>query len=120
MCIRDSVWVHDAIVEEEIPASRMTNGRLLERVAMQGAAFAYHTKLKDGVAKAWLKFGPKGVRRMIAGAFLVICTPLAYLAGAKRGRIHFYRSYSKFIRGWAHFRGLTRFQPDYYAKIDGN
>lgn len=114
------IWVHDAFVEEEIPASRMTNERLLERVAMQGAAFAYHTKIKDGSAKAWLKFGPKGIRRILAGILLIACTPAVWLTGAQKGKRHFYRSYSKLIRGWAHFRGLTHFQPDYYAKIDGN
>lgn len=114
------VWVHDAVVEEEIPASRMTNSRLLERVEMQGAAFAFATKIRDGTLAAWLKFGPKATRRIVSGLFLLGLTPLFYLAGKQRGEIHYYRALSRLIRGSGHLRGLTRFQPDYYAKIDGN
>lgn len=113
------IWVPDAIVEEDIPASRMTNKRLIQRVEMQAAGIAFATKIRKGSLKAWLRFGPKGIRRIVTGSLMFLATPFSYLISRQTAGKLFYRSIARVMKGWGHLRGLTRFQPNYYAKIDG-
>lgn len=113
------IWAAEAAVDEEIPETRISSWRLLSRVEMQASSLAFATKLRRGWLKAWLKYGVRGVRRLVAGALLTVPAGLVWLVDRKRGTRMLFRAASRCLKGWGHLRGLTKFAPDYYKTIDG-
>ena len=73
------VWVADAIVEEEVPASRVTTDRILERMGMIANSNTYAVVLSDGALPAIARYGPKNLRRLVAGSICVVIAPDAVI-----------------------------------------
>ncbi|MEI2387825.1 glycosyltransferase family A protein [Breoghania sp. JC706] len=114
------VWMPDAIVEEEIPATRVEPERLLARVEMQATSLTYTTILRKGFWSAFGRFAPKALRRIISGALMIVIGRFIGLVDNRRGRNVYYRARTKFARGMGNLRGLARSFGDYYGRIDGN
>ncbi|MDN3721458.1 hypothetical protein QW131_25445 [Roseibium salinum] len=79
------IWVDDAFVEEDIPASRVTTGRLLSRMHMAATSGAFNIVLREGRAKAALHFIPKCSRRMFFGLLATIIGFVLKPVARKRG-----------------------------------
>lgn len=114
------IWVKEAFVEEEIPATRVAPRRLLQRVEMAGAALSFATRLRKGPVKAWGRFGFKGLRRIASGVVMLLPALLLRPFGKDRSRRLFFSAMTRIRKGYGNLRGLTRYCPDYYATIDGS
>ncbi|PTW60424.1 GT2 family glycosyltransferase [Breoghania corrubedonensis] len=114
------VWMPDAIVEEEIPASRVEPERLLSRVEMQATSLTYTTILRHGFWTAFARFAPKAARRIVSGFVMIIIGRMLGLIDKRQGRNTYYRARTKVARGIGNARGLMRSFGDYYGRIDGN
>ncbi|WP_371326977.1 glycosyltransferase family 2 protein [Stappia sp. ES.058] len=114
------VWTPDAVVEEEIPLSRVTTTRLLQRAMSSAAAHAFATRLRHGRRYSVLKFLPKAVRRILGGAILSVSAWPFHALGLSRGTHFHYKGRLRLMRGLGNIRGLTRHLPDYYATVDGH
>lgn len=114
------IWVDDAFVEEDIPASRVTTKRLLSRMHMAATSGAFNIVLREGRTSAALHFIPKCTRRMFFG-FLATCLGFCLKPFARqRGEKLFYYGLIRLMKGSGNLRGLFGRAHNYYDVIDGN
>lgn len=114
------IWVDDAFVEEDIPASRVTPRRLLSRMHMAATSGAFNIVLREGRAKAALHFIPKSFRRMFFGALATVVGFVLKPFAKKRGEKLFYYGLIRLMKGSGNVRGLLGRAHNYYDVIDGN
>lgn len=114
------IWVDDAIVEEDIPATRVTTGRLLSRMHMAATSGAFNIVLREGRLKAALHFIPKSFRRMFFGALATIIGFVLKPFVRKRGEKLYYYGLIRLMKGSGNLRGLMGRAHNYYDVIDGN
>lgn len=114
------IWVDDAFVEEDIPASRVTTRRLLSRMHMAATSGAFNIVLREGRAKAALHFIPKSTRRMLFGLLATITGFFVRPFARKRGEKLYYYGLIRLMKGSGNLRGLLGRAHNYYDVIDGN
>lgn len=114
------IWVDDAFVEEDIPASRVTTGRLLSRMHMAATSGAFNIVLREGRLKAALHFIPKSLRRMFFGLLATIVGFVLKPFARKRGEKLFYYGLIRLMKGSGNLRGLLGRAHNYYDVIDGH
>jgi len=114
------IWVDAAIVEEDIPASRVTTGRLLSRMHMAATSGAFNIVLRQGRLKAALHFIPKSLRRMFFGLLATIVGFGLRPFAKKRGEKLFYYGLIRLMKGSGNLRGLLGRAHNYYDVIDGH
>ncbi|GAB4513475.1 MAG: glycosyltransferase [Roseibium sp.] len=114
------IWVDDAFVEEDIPASRVTTGRLLSRMHMAATSGAFNIVLREGRLKAALHFIPKSLRRMFFGLLATIVGFLLKPFARKRGEKLYYYGLIRLMKGSGNLRGLLGRAHNYYDVIDGH
>ncbi len=114
------IWVDDAFVEEDIPASRVTTGRLLSRMHMAATSGAFNIVLREGRLKAGLHFIPKSLRRMFFGLLATIVGFVLKPFARKRGEKLFYYGLIRLMKGSGNLRGLLGRAHNYYDVIDGH
>ncbi|MHA7775261.1 glycosyltransferase family 2 protein [Roseibium sp. M-1] len=114
------IWVDDAFVEEDIPASRVTTGRLLSRMHMAATSGAFNIVLREGRLKAALHFIPKSFRRMLFGLLATVVGFVLQPFAKKRGEKLFYYGLVRLMKGSGNLRGLMGRAHNYYDVIDGN
>ena len=114
------VWAPNAVVEEEIPASRVQPNRLIQRVMTSSAAHAYATKLRKGLGVATSRFAAKGLRRIVSGALICLITMVPAFLGAEGAVNSYYKGRVRLARGLGNLRGLFHILPNYYNTVDGN
>lgn len=114
------IWVDDAFVEEDIPASRVSTGRLLSRMHMAATSGAFNIVLREGRTKAAMHFIPKSARRMFFGA-LATCIGFVLKPFAQtRGEKLYYYGLIRLMKGSGNLRGLFGRAHNYYDVIDGH
>ncbi len=114
------IWVDDAFVEEDIPASRVSTKRLLSRMHMAATSGAYNIVLREGRAKAALHFIPKSARRMLFGLIAAIVGFCVKPFAQKRGEKLYYYGLIRLMKGSGNLRGLMGRAHNYYDVIDGS
>lgn len=114
------IWVDDAFVEEDIPASRVTTKRLLSRMHMAATSGAFNIVLREGRGKAALHFIPKSARRMFFGLLATIVGFVLKPFAHKRGEKLYYYGLIRLMKGSGNLRGLFGRAHNYYDVIDGN
>lgn len=114
------IWVDDAIVEEDIPASRVTTGRLLSRMHMAATSGAFNIVLREGRLKAALHFIPKSFRRMFFGALATAVGFVLKPFAKTRGEKLYYYGLIRLMKGSGNLRGLFGRAHNYYDVIDGH
>lgn len=114
------VWQPEAVVEEEIPATRVQPERLLQRVSTSAAAHVYAYKLRQGTGKAWIRFGAKALRRIMGGALLTGLSWLLSRSGKPKAINRYYKARVRLARGLGNLQGLLHILPQYYDTVDGN
>lgn len=114
------IWVDDAFVEEDIPASRVTTKRLLSRMHMAATSGAFNIVLREGRGKAALHFIPKSARRMFFGLLATITGFVLKPLAKKRGEKLYYYGLIRLMKGSGNLRGLFGRAHNYYDVIDGN
>jgi glycosyltransferase involved in cell wall biosynthesis len=114
------IWVDDAFVEEDIPASRVTTGRLLSRMHMAATSGAFNIVLREGRLKAALHFIPKSLRRMLFGLLATVAGFMLKPFARKRGEKLFYYGLVRLMKGSGNLRGLMGRAHNYYDVIDGH
>lgn len=114
------IWVDDAFVEEDIPASRVTTKRLLSRMHMAATSGAFNIVLREGRGKAALHFIPKSTRRMLFGLLATVVGFVVKPFAKKRGEKLYYYGLIRLMKGSGNLRGLFGRAHNYYDVIDGN
>ncbi|MEP3278464.1 MAG: glycosyltransferase [Stappiaceae bacterium] len=114
------IWVDDAFVEEDIPASRVTSRRLLSRMHMAATSGAFNIVLREGRLKAALHFIPKSLRRLLFGTLATISGVVIKPFAQKRGEKLFYYGLIRLMKGSGNLRGLLGRAHNYYDVIDGH
>ncbi|MBG6154074.1 glycosyltransferase [Roseibium album] len=114
------IWVDDAFVEEDIPASRVTTKRLLSRMHMAATSGAFNIVLREGRGKAALHFIPKSTRRMVFGLLATLFGFCLKPFARQRGEKLFYYGLIRLMKGSGNLRGLLGRAHNYYDVIDGN
>jgi len=113
------IWVDDAFVEEDIPASRVATGRLLSRMHMAATSGSYNIVLREGRTKALMHFIPKSTRRMVFGALATAMGFVLKPFAKKRGEKLYYYGLIRLMKGSGNLRGLFGRAHNYYDVIDG-
>ncbi|WP_305984986.1 glycosyltransferase family 2 protein [Roseibium sp. MMSF_3544] len=114
------IWVDDAFVEEDIPASRVTTKRLLSRMHMAATSGAFNIVLREGRGKAALHFIPKSARRMTFGGLATVIGFCLKPFARERGEKLYYYGLIRLMKGSGNLRGLLGQAHNYYDVIDGN
>ncbi|MBN9672673.1 glycosyltransferase family 2 protein [Roseibium aggregatum] len=114
------IWVDEAFVEEDIPASRVEPRRLMSRMHMAATSGAYNIVLREGRGRAALHFIPKCTRRMFFGAVATIVGFLLKPFARARGEKLYYYGLIRLMKGSGNLRGLLGRTHSYYDVIDGN
>lgn len=114
------IWVDDAFVEEDIPASRVTTKRLLSRMHMAATSGAFNIVLREGRGKAALHFIPKSTRRILLGFVATIVGFVLRPIAKERGEKLYYYGLIRLMKGSGNLRGLFGRAHNYYDVIDGN
>lgn len=114
------VWAPDAVVLEDVPASRVTPQRLIAFVKASAAAHVQVGILRKGYGKSALKFGLKGLRRIISGSVLAGLLYLPKTLGVKSVEHAYYMNRLRLSRGMGNLQGVLRTPPNFYGTIDGH
>ncbi|TYC64464.1 glycosyltransferase family 2 protein [Rhodobacterales bacterium] len=114
------IWVDDAWVEEDIPASRVTPRRLMSRMHMAATSGAYNVVLREGRFKAALHFIPKSFRRMFFGTLATVVGFVMKPFARRRGEKLYYYGLIRLMKGSGNLRGLVGSTHGYYDVIDGH
>ncbi|MCV0425574.1 MAG: glycosyltransferase [Roseibium sp.] len=114
------IWVDDAFVEEDIPASRVSTSRLLSRMHMAATSGAFNIVLREGRLKAALHFIPKSLRRMFFGTLATVVGFVIRPVAHKRGEKLLYYGLIRLMKGSGNLRGLLGRAHNYYDVIDGH
>jgi len=114
------IWVDDAFVEEDIPASRVTTKRLLSRMHMAATSGAFNIVLRQGRFRAALHFIPKSIRRIFFGLLATLIGFVVKPFAQKRGEKLYYYGLIRLMKGSGNLRGLMGRAHNYYDVIDGH
>ncbi|WP_417694755.1 glycosyltransferase family 2 protein [Roseibium sp.] len=114
------VWTPAASVEETVSANRVRPERLIQMVHSQAAAHAQVACKRSGFARACLKFGLKGLRRIVGGSLLSGFHWLAWKVGNENAQGRYFRARLRLARGAGNWYGLTRGQKGFYDQLDGH
>lgn len=112
------VWVGDAIVDETIPASRMTLRWQLHRTFRVAINISVLHEKKSGRAAAVLKSLTKGTGRLLGG---IVSLPLGLVAlvAPLRGKILAFKAAKQIASGLGSFAYIIGIRPQPYRVMDG-
>lgn len=113
------VWAPKALVSERVPVSRSQPQRLINMVRSHAAAHAQIDCKRRGFPAAFMKFGLKGLRRIVAGSAISGMSWLLWKAGLPKYESRYYKGRLRLARGVGNWYGLTRVKSGYYDQIDG-
>ncbi|WP_417668239.1 glycosyltransferase family 2 protein [Roseibium sp.] len=113
------VWSPDALVDEEVMASRVDAIRLLNWCRSSAAAHAQVSILRKGYWRSFMKFGLKGLRRIIGGGLGAGLLLIPAKLGSKAADNRFYKFRMRIARGLGNIQGLLNTPYHYYEQIDG-
>lgn len=113
------VTVAEAVVEERVPASRLSLSRVLKRTYMVAAANAHLGVLRDGRAKAGLRRLPSIVRRALIGILLLIAGTIVWPIRQLAGEKFMFKGSSSLTKAWGSLCGLAGGASSYYRNVDG-
>jgi len=113
------VTVAEAIVNERVPASRLSLSRVLRRTYMVAAANAHLGVLRDGRAKAGLRRLPSIVRRSLIGILLLIAGTVVWPVKKLAGEKFMFKGGSSLTKAWGSLCGLAGGTSNYYSNVDG-
>lgn len=113
------VWTPNAIVEEDVPASRVEPARLLGWSRSSSAAHVQVAVLRKGYWRSAAKFTVKGIRRLIGGAIgsALFLVPAGF--GGQKAVYRYYKSRMRLARGLGNLQGVLQRPHRYYQVIDG-
>lgn len=113
------VWTPDAVVAEEVAASRVQPARLLDWARSSAAAHVQVSILRKGYVRSALKFSFKSLRRIISGGVGTALFFLPATLGNGLANTLYYRCRMRLSRGIGNLQGVFRAQHKYYDAIDG-
>jgi succinoglycan biosynthesis protein ExoM len=113
------VTVAEAVVVENVPASRLSLDRVLKRTYMVAAANARLGVLRDGRLNATIKRLPSILRRSLIGALLLAAGALAWFAQKRAGEKFMFKGGSSLTKAWGSVCGLAGATSRYYHSVDG-
>ncbi|MFD1697119.1 glycosyltransferase family 2 protein [Roseibium aestuarii] len=113
------IWTPSAVVEEDVPASRVQPQRIYAWARSSAAAHVQVGILRKGYGRSFLKFSIKGLRRILAGSIGVVLFGALMWTGLPKTRRLYHRSRLKIARGTGNWLGLRSAQNGYYDVIDG-
>ncbi|MCB9958388.1 MAG: glycosyltransferase family 2 protein [Rhodospirillaceae bacterium] len=114
------IWVDDAVVEEDIPASRVTPRRLISRVIMAHSSETQLNALRRGTRYVVLRQLPKALRRIVVGAAAAGVGGVVIPFNRIRGEKVAYYGILRIAKGVGVIRGLLGVSHSYYSRIDGS
>lgn len=113
------VTVADAVVLENVPASRLSLRRVLKRTFMVAAANAFLGVLREGRMSAILKRLPSIVRRSFVGVLLLASGLPVWLVKRIAGEKMLFKGASSLTKAWGSLYGLAGGTSRYYGHVDG-
>lgn len=113
------IWVEDAWVEEEVPASRVRPKRLLSRLVMASSSGTLNVVIRDGFWTAFSRFVPKALRRIVVGFSAVAAGALIIPFCRLHGEKIFFYGVTRLMKAIGNIRGLLNIGHHYYDAIDG-
>jgi glycosyltransferase involved in cell wall biosynthesis len=113
------VTVAEAVVNERVPASRLSLSRVLRRTYMVAAANAHLGVLRDGRAKAGLRRLPSIVRRSLIGLLLLMAGTAVWPVKKLTGEKFMFKGGSSLTKAWGSLCGLAGGTSNYYGNVDG-
>ncbi|MTI44705.1 GT2 family glycosyltransferase [Roseibium hamelinense] len=114
------VWTPDAVVNEYVPENRLTAARMLGFVRASATAHVQVGILRNGYPKTFVKFGLKGLRRLISSTVLLVILAPLYRGGWQSLEKRYYKNRMRFARAIGNLRGIFLQSASYYDKIDGH
>ncbi|MEM8751253.1 MAG: glycosyltransferase family A protein [Pseudomonadota bacterium] len=112
-------WLDDAVVAEEIPASRLTARWQIQRNFRVAAnAFKVNQK-RNGLVWALFRGLPKMIGRLLAGIGLLLLAVLAGVVSLRKGKWLMLQSISALASAAGTFTSIFGFLPTPYKKIQG-
>ncbi|MTH97012.1 glycosyltransferase family 2 protein [Roseibium sp. RKSG952] len=114
------VWNPQAVVDEYVPRNRLTAERMLAFTRASATAHVQVGILRQGYARTFVKFGLKGLRRLISSILLLSVVAPLYLAGVTGLERHYYKNRMRLTRAIGNLRGIFLRSASYYNQIDGH
>ncbi|WP_417688645.1 glycosyltransferase family 2 protein [Roseibium sp.] len=109
----------DAVIIEDVPASRMEPSRLLNWCRASAASHTQVAIIRRGRRRAAVKFGLKALRRILGGALGSGIAFVPAKLGSQTAVHAFYKFRMRMARGIGNMQGLINTPYHYYEKIDG-
>ncbi len=113
------VWVGEAIVEETVPASRMTLPWQLNRTFRVAINISVlHEKQRGRAASLWRSL-VKGIGRVLGGVAQLPFGGLYALVAPSKGKMFAFKAAKQVASGLGSFAYLLGVRPEPYRKVDG-
>lgn len=112
------IWVGDAVVEENVPASRMTVRWQLHRTFRVSVNIAVLQEKKYGRAVAGLRAAVKGTGRILSG-LLRLPAVLVCIVGPEMTRRAAFNAVKHIASGLGSFAYIIGVRPQPYRNVDG-
>jgi succinoglycan biosynthesis protein ExoM len=112
------VWVGDAVVEENVPASRMTVRWQLQRTFRVSVNIAVLQEKRYGRAVAGLRAALKGAGRIVNG-LVRLPAVLVCIVGPDATRRAAFNALKQIASGLGSFAYIAGVRPQPYRKVDG-
>jgi len=114
------IWVADAFVDETVPASRVTNYRLLSRIAAHSCGDAHMEILRKIDPPTAFNLFLSVIRNALRGFEMTLRGTLFLLFRRQKAELIFWSGIVKFTKAYGTLKALFGRSHGYYRKTDGS
>ncbi len=113
------VWVQEARVVEQVPISRLSLRRTVDRALMVAASGTFLKLIRMGHTRAWIKTFPHILRRLLVGILYLLAGPVVWPASRLVGEKIMFKGVMRVTKAAGSLLGLIGGISHYYNVIDG-
>jgi succinoglycan biosynthesis protein ExoM len=113
------VWVAEACLVEQVPSSRLTMRRSIDREHMVAVSTTFAKVIRNGRARTSIRYLPNIVRRLVVGTLYLVAGLIAWPVSRATGEKVMFKGAVRITKAWGSFCGLLGRTSNYYEVIDG-
>ena len=113
------IWVAEARLREELPASRLSVKKRISRTYMVATSQAQVLRIRQGAVRGFLTLLPKISRGLVLGSLVLLCGAIVWIILPTAGKALFYGGALRIVKAAGQILGGFGFYSAYYRSIDG-
>ncbi|MBY0559355.1 glycosyltransferase family 2 protein [Hyphomicrobium sp.] len=113
------IWVAEARLCEELPASRLSVKKRISRTYMVATSQAQVLRIQRGAVRGFLTLLPKIMRGLIIGSSALLFSAIVWIVRPIAGKSLFYSGALRIVKAAGQILGGFGFYSAYYRTIDG-